>query len=804
MDRVAMAPVRWWLAGWLSTAAALTQSWAETCGRSPSGAVALHQAALDVGADAHVLLVASHPDDRYVLPAVWLRSTYGFRVSVLLATRGGGGQNSLGPETGDALDRLRTLEAEAGCARYQCAVWYLNRPDAGYRRSAAETFAEWGRQATLAEMVRLLRRVRPDAVLTTHHREETHGHDLALVELLPEAIRAAADPGFEAEGAPHRVGTFLLGSGSSPSPRVLRIDADRLDLDRGATWRRLAHDVLREAHVTPGEPAPIAAVFDAELRFEPQFPEVVPLEGPRPLGLPSVFDADLWSGEADRAAELESRLGARLREQIWRRNIDTSALVALLIDLRAVRAAAAGDEVRRRLDRRLEALERLLLLAAGVQIELETAPGTMAIAGEEFQVGLNVHAVGGAPPRVQAEGLDGVAVELDELDEPEPPGRLGSTKRGVLRIRIPLSQNGDHDPMARRFRADRFEPPVRIRCFVTLGGVDVSTELTVPIELRAPVELTVVPNMLLLPTSRRRAQFSVDVHRNSSFPVEGDVEVRGPAGYAIPTDRQHVLLTERRSDMLAFAIEAAPDRDPGVDVLRIRLGGTRVELPVHTVAVQVPNDLRIGILRSRDDTLPNLLGVGGFGVGWTELSDADIAAADLRAFDTIVVDIRALRDRPAARRGFRRLLDFATGKGRRLLVFYQKETEFHPSGEGFVGAPFTPFVLGRNRVTRADAPVRVLRADHLLLQHPNVVQPADWDAWEQERALYLPSLYGGQYEELLEIHDPGQPPERGALLYARCGEGEFVYCALALWRQLKKLHPGAVRLFANLVTPLGR
>ena len=54
------------------------------------------------------------------------------------------------------------------------------------------------------------------------------------------------------------------------------------------------------------------------------------------------------------------------------------------------------------------------------------------------------------------------------------------------------------------------------------------------------------------------------------------------------------------------------------------------------------------------------------------------------------------------------------------------------------------------------------------------------------------------------MHDPGQLPERGALLYARTGDGEFVYCALALWRQLKKLHPGGVRLLANLLTPASR
>jgi hypothetical protein len=100
--------------------------------------------------------------------------------------------------------------------------------------------------------------------------------------------------------------------------------------------------------------------------------------------------------------------------------------------------------------------------------------------------------------------------------------------------------------------------------------------------------------------------------------------------------------------------------------------------------------------------------------------------------------------------------------------------------------------------------VRTLIPDHVLLRHPNVIRPGDWDGWEQERGLYFPSTYATQYEEVLEMHDPGQPLEHGALLYARTGQGEYVYCALALWRQLKKLHPGAVRLLANLLTPGGR
>ena len=104
--------MRWAVVAALLAATASAQRWVDVTGRTPAGRVALHQAAIDAGTDARVLLVASHPDDRYLLPAVWLRSTFGLRVSVLLATRGGGGQNSSGPQSGDELERLRAYIRE--------------------------------------------------------------------------------------------------------------------------------------------------------------------------------------------------------------------------------------------------------------------------------------------------------------------------------------------------------------------------------------------------------------------------------------------------------------------------------------------------------------------------------------------------------------------------------------------------------------------------------------------------------------------------------------------------------------------
>lgn len=782
----------------LSVGLAPSQTWAETCGRSPAGVVALQQAAVDAGCDALVLVVASHPDDRYVLPAVWMSYRYGARVAVLMATRGGGGQNTVGPESGDALERIRTLETEAGCARFGGQVWYLDRPDGGFRRTAEETFAEWGREQTLHDLVGLIRRIRPDVVLTTHNEQESHGHDVALLQLLLQAVPLAGDVAYRCDGAPHAVHTFAIGA-NAPAPGVVAVPMDRIDPLRGDTYRQIAYSILAEAHVTPGPPSPLDSVFAPDLAMELRVRATG--EG-TPIGtLPSVFDPEHWTGDPKRAEALSRFLTTELPAAVVRREGRAEAIQALG-ELRALALAAApGSDTAVRLARRIDALERVVANLSGLRIALDLSDGTSAVEGEEFQAMVQVNVDEARPIHVTVEGLDGVVAGFDldsgvALDLPN-----GGAVRAQLSMRLPV-RNEDVDPMGARFHAERFLPPVRVRFLIEMQDVRLPIDLTVPVEERAPVEVAVVPRMLLLPESRRELQFSVNVVRNSRLPVETELEVRAPAGYAIRDDRRPVVLRDRRSDLFGFEVAPPEGRRPGVDVLRISVAGMSVALPVHKVDVEVPPALRVGVLRSRDDSLTGILGVGGLGLAWSELSDADIAAGQLSSFDTIVVDVRALRDRPLARRGFGRLLEFARGKGHRLVVFYHKDFEFSPPREGFQGAPYQ-LQIGKNRVTRADAPVRILLPEHPLLNHPNKLRPWDWDGWEQERALYLPAAYGGQFEELLEVHDPGQIQERGALLYARTGDGEYVYCALALWRQLKKLHPGAVRLLANLLTPSG-
>jgi hypothetical protein len=110
-----------------------------------------------------------------------------------------------------------------------------------------------------------------------------------------------------------------------------------------------------------------------------------------------------------------------------------------------------------------------------------------------------------------------------------------------------------------------------------------------------------------------------------------------------------------------------------------------------------------------------------------------------------------------------------------------------------------PFEIGQKRVTDETAPVTFAIAGHPALTTPNRLSPRDFEGWVQERGLYFAETSDTHYETPLSMNDPGEPPQRGSLLWARYGQGTFVYTGLAFFRQLPAGVPGAYRLFANLL-----
>jgi hypothetical protein len=81
-----------------------------------------------------------------------------------------------------------------------------------------------------------------------------------------------------------------------------------------------------------------------------------------------------------------------------------------------------------------------------------------------------------------------------------------------------------------------------------------------------------------------------------------------------------------------------------------------------------------------------------------------------------------------------------------------------------------------------------------------VITAEDLADWDGERARDVPATFDRRYRTLLSIGDAEQAPTAATILVATVGKGRIVYTSLSLDRQLVAIHPGAARLFVNLLS----
>jgi LmbE family N-acetylglucosaminyl deacetylase len=159
------------------------------------GAIGLGLALRHLPNDGAVLMVTAHPDDENNGLLVKLSRGLGIKTSLLTVTRGDGGQNEIGPELFQAIGILRTEEL-AAVHKYDGVDQYFTRAyEFGYSFSDEETFQKWGREEILRDVVRVVRKVRPDVIVTMPRQSSGGGqHHQAAAQLGHEAFHAAADP----------------------------------------------------------------------------------------------------------------------------------------------------------------------------------------------------------------------------------------------------------------------------------------------------------------------------------------------------------------------------------------------------------------------------------------------------------------------------------------------------------------------------------------------------------------------------------------------------------------------------------
>src|SRR5437016_6037218 len=160
-----------------------------------TGHVALGLAIRKLDVAATFMQCPAHPDDETNALFALFGYGQGLRVVDLQNNRGEGGQNEIGPELFRDMGVLRTSELLAA-HRLDGAEQYFTRAiDYGYSFDPQEVVNKWGKQEIVGDFVRLIRKLRPDVMLTMNiqGRGGDRAHEATTI-VTREAYRVAGDP----------------------------------------------------------------------------------------------------------------------------------------------------------------------------------------------------------------------------------------------------------------------------------------------------------------------------------------------------------------------------------------------------------------------------------------------------------------------------------------------------------------------------------------------------------------------------------------------------------------------------------
>ncbi len=747
------------------------------------GETEFREALRDVGTDLRLMCVAAHPDDEDGATLATYRLEYGYKTFAVISTRGEGGQNEIGPELYNELAVIRTREMKAATDVEGAELHFLNLPEFGYSKSREETYGVWGEETALRRMVHIIRLARPDVIITNHPATGAHGHHQATGHTLQNAFSAAADPsvfpdqikaGLEA-WQPARLYVRARTGGTD----IANVDAYRLSEWRGLTYAEIAARAL-EQHQSQGMGFFIDMYRNRRIQPAYQLVMEAPENGANGNGSIPAPGGALFDGLPDRVSEGERKISES--------RSDRESLVEPLMKLakgvaqesnatdRLARVhRAAGIAAQIRLDSYLTDAELIPGQSAGLEVRLIDFKNADA-RSVTFELTPKPWLKDGTPVQATKEITDSRKAET-KLDVTAP-------------ATVPLTV-----PHAEYVFADRFwEPQYTLTARIDTEHGEIALHRPVQFDTAPSVEIGFAGDPYLI-NDDGSVQYDVILTNHKPGANEGTLVVTAPEGLKIAqTEIPFSFGAEGEQTVLPVRAERT-GKSSGVAqdfevTASIKGSAESRSAMARYIPMSLPENIRVGVIQSYDDTY--VLTLERLDVPHSALTVEDFTPDRLDEFTTIIVDIRSYLVRPDLVANNQALLDYVN-RGGNLIVSYQKTFEWN-SGL----APY-PLTVGRGRVTVEDAPISLLQPDHPLFNVPNKIVSTDWNGWKQERGLYFPSRWDDAYTPLLACNDPGDKSLEGSCLYAEYGEGIYFYTALVWYRQIRQLHPGATKIFANML-----
>ncbi len=721
-----------------------------------------------------VLWVGAHPDDEDTQLIAWLARGRRVETAYLSLTRGDGGQNLIGNELGEALGVIRTEELLAA-RRIDGAHQYFARGyDFGFSKTADETRKHWPQDSLLNDVMTVMRAFKPHIVITTFSGtpRDGHGHHQVSAILARQAYDQAGDTvrfPVKAFGRPWIPLKFYRLARFSPQDRTIAINVGEYDPNLGLSYQEIAAD-SRSQHKSQGEgtlrrkgvvwdyltredsrvmaPAPkeeksIFAGLDTT-KLLVQDGRVVPPEPPPAFALEAVADRQaLALGET-----------AKVTMTLYNRG-----RVPVQVEM--------GDEI------------------LGLVHPDSSYQWTQSLLGSEVTQPWWL-----AQPRngdLFSPPISGISEDERERQKWAHVTVRSSAQKALLDVAAPIVYH-----YVDRVRGDVQRP------LIIAPGVSIALdEATTMARANGPF------NRLLKTTLRSAFRDSTPVTVALSLPRGLTADSLARTVVMAPGSTRTLIFKVRgslaRGTHEISATASAKGRSYRTGYIPIEYAHINPQriyrfstLTIHAAEIVLPAKLNVAYIPGVGDNVAPVL--QQLGVPLTIVDADDIPETDLSRFTTIVVGPRAYQASQTLQDNNDYLLAYVRNGGRLVVQYGQAEMQ----RPGIMPYPIT--LQGRaERVTDENAPVTFTDPQSPLLNLPNRISQDDFKDWVQERATYMPSSFDSHYRSMLAMNDPGEAPNRAAILAAPYGRGTYIYVTLALFRQLPAGVTGGARIFANLL-----
>ncbi|TKC12948.1 PIG-L family deacetylase [Pedobacter polaris] len=755
-----------------------------------------------------VLYIAAHPDDENTRLLAYLAKEVKVRAGYLSLTRGDGGQNLIGNEQAELLGLIRTQELLAARKVDGAEQFFTRANDFGFSKTADESFKIWGKEQILADVVWVIRKFRPDVIITRFPEDSRagHGHHAGSAILAREAFVAAAD----AKRFPEQLkyvkvwqakrilwNTFNFGGNNTTAPDQLKLDVGLYNPLVGKSYGEIAA-ISRTNHKSQG--------FGSTLQRGESI-EFFSSVGGEPAKT-SIFDGVKTTIDNKNVQSILSEIQSNFKvNEPW------LSLPSLL------KLKTATKEI----DFDHQLVDDLILACAGIWTEVSTPE--------------NVYAVGDSiPVRIQAIARSKTSISLTTPTKTVvlEPNKLTNTdfKVSSTQTSQPYWLQKNH-PIGQYIIENQEEVgnpenPKRLSVKLLLNFGSQNIELNSPVVFKStdPIRGERYQPLIIAPTvtatlsekayvfngnSTKTISIQLKSFRNNS---PGFVTPQLPKGWKSNPEKIDFSLARKGDEQnISFSITPGNEVSSGSITLQVNINGkvddkglktiSYEHIPTITIFPQATARLEKIDLKTVGKNIAYIEGAGDLvaaalkemGYQVTHLNAVQALNNDLSTYDAIVVGVRFYNITDEARIIQPKLLAYVENGGT-LLIQYNVNNGLKTTNIG----PY-PFKLANKRVTEEDAKINFITPAHAALNYPNKITTKDFEGWIQERGLYFATDIDPKYTTILSMNDTGEPASDGALLVADYGKGKFVYTSLVFFRELPAGVPGAYRLFANLLAP---